>query len=161
MGKNWTTFEVLRQSRHDWLNKIQIIKGNLELNKIESAKGYIEEIIIECQQEARLSNLALPKFSELLMTANWSNWKFECEYEVIEVFEGFQALDQLLYEWTNDYFQMLEKQLDPFTENILTISLCQNEGMDISCSFHLQGKLKDLEVIEKFSIHIIRKRTKY
>ena len=22
MGKNWTTFEVLRQSRHDWLNKI-------------------------------------------------------------------------------------------------------------------------------------------
>ena len=47
MDKNWTTFEVLRQTRHDWLNKIQIIKGNLELNKIDRVKGYIEEIIIE------------------------------------------------------------------------------------------------------------------
>ena len=90
MEKNWTTFEILRQSRHDWLNKIQIIKGNLELNKPDRVKGYIEEIIIETQQEAKLSNLNMPKFSELLMTANWNNWKFECEYEVIEVFEGFQ-----------------------------------------------------------------------
>ena len=148
MDKNWTTFEVLRQARHDWLNKIQIIKGNLELNKIDSVKGYIEEIIIESQQDARLSNLNLPKFSELLMTANWNNWKFECEYEVIEVIEGFPKLDQLMYEWTNRYFHMLEKQLDPFLENILTISLCQNEGMDMSCSYHLQGKLNDLETLK-------------
>ena len=150
MNKNWTTFEVLRQARHDWLNKIQIIKGNLELNKVESVKGYIEEIIIETQQDARLSNLKLPKFGELLMTANWNNWKFECEYEVIEVFEGLQASDELMYEWTNRYFHMLDQQLDPFTENILTISIYQNKGMDMSCSYHLQGKLKDVESVKQF-----------
>lgn len=150
MNKNWTTVEVLRQTRHDWLNKIQIIKGNLELNKIDSVKGYIEEIIIESQQDARLSNLKLPKLSELLMTANWNNWKFECEYEVIEASEGFPQLDQLIYEWTNRYFHMLEKQLDPFTENILTVTLYQNEGMDISCSFHLLGKLNDVEGLKTF-----------
>ena len=160
MDKNWTTFEVLRQARHDWLNKIQIIKGNLELNKIESVKGYIEEIILESQQDARLSNLKLPKFSELLMTANWNNWRFECEYEVIEVFEGFPNLDKLIYEWTNRYFHMLEKQLDPFSENILTVSLCQSEGIDMSCSFHLQGKLKDLESLKSFLFTSLEKEQK-
>lgn len=157
MDKNWTTFEVLRQARHDWLNKIQIIKGNLDLNKIESVKGYIEEIILESQQDARLSNLKLPKFGELLMTANWNNWRFECEYEVIEVFEGFSNLDTLMYEWTKRYFHMLEKQLDPFSENILTVSLCKSEGIDMSCSFHLQGKLKDLESLKSFLFASIEK----
>lgn len=157
MDKKWTTFEVLRQSRHDWLNKIQIIKGNLELNKIDSVKGYIEEIIIESQQEAQLSNLNLPKLSELLMTANWNNWNFECEYEVIEVFVGFPELDKLMYEWTNRYFHMLEKQLDPFNENILTISISQNEGMDMTCSFHLQGQLNDVEALKSFLLTSLEK----
>ena len=91
------------------------------------------------------------------MTANWNNWKFECEYEVIEVFEGSQMLDNLLYAWTNDYFQMLEKQLDPFTENTLIISLCQTDGMDITCSYHLQGKLKDLELLKNFIFTSVQK----
>jgi stage 0 sporulation protein B (sporulation initiation phosphotransferase) len=142
MNEKWTTFEVLRQARHDWLNKIQIIKGNLELNNIERVKGYIEEIIIETQQDARLSSLKLPRFSELLMTANWNNWKFECEYEVMEVFQGFQELDELIYEWTNRYFHMLEQQLDSYSENIITISIYQNKGMDMGC--------------EKVSFYIVR-----
>jgi stage 0 sporulation protein B (sporulation initiation phosphotransferase) len=150
MNKNWTTVEVLRQARHDWLNKIQIIKGNLELNKIDRVKGYIEEIIIETQQDARLSSLKMPRFSELLMTANWNNWTFDCEYEIFEVFEGFQALDELMYQWTYQYFCLLEQQLDPFTENIITICLDENEEMDMRCSFHLQGKLKDQEVVGNF-----------
>lgn len=150
MDKNWTTVEVLRQARHDWLNKIQIIKGNLELNKIERVKGFIEEIIIETQQDARLSNLKMPKFSELLMTANWNNWTFDCEYEVIEVFEGFEALDELMYQWTYQFFYLLEQQLDPYIENILTVSICKNEETDMSCSFHLFGKLKDQEIVTNF-----------
>lgn len=150
MNKNWTTVEVLRQVRHDWLNKIQIIKGNLELNKIERVKGFIDEIIIETQQDARLSNLNLPKFSELLMTANWNNWTFHCEYEILETFEGSQALDELMFQWTNQFFYLLEKQLDPFTENMLTISMRQNEDSGMHCVFHLQGKFKDNESVNQF-----------
>ena len=33
--KEWNTVDVLRQVRHDWLNKLQLIKGNLDLNKME------------------------------------------------------------------------------------------------------------------------------
>ncbi|MGE7766749.1 Spo0B domain-containing protein [Peribacillus sp. NPDC096540] len=140
MDKNWTTIETLRQTRHDWLNRIQIIKGNLELNRIDRVKGIIDEIIIETQNEARLSSLNLPKFSEMLLTSNWNNGSFYCEYEIIDVFEGSTELDELMYRWTNDYFKVLEKNLDPFIENILAVSMCKKEVSDMRCSFHLQGR---------------------
>ena len=54
---------------------------------------------------------------------------------------------------------MLEKQLDPFTENMLTISICQNERMDLSCSLHLQGKLKDLESLLNFCTSLVKEQT--
>jgi stage 0 sporulation protein B (sporulation initiation phosphotransferase) len=113
-------------------------------------KGFIEEIIIETQQDARLSSLKMPEFSELLLTANWNNWMFDFEYEIMEVFEGFQALDELIYQWTYQFFHLLEQQIDPLTENSLTVSIYKNEEMDMSCSFHLQGKLKDEETITHF-----------
>ncbi|MCP1096193.1 sporulation initiation phosphotransferase B [Bacillaceae bacterium OS4b] len=114
MDKNWTTIETLRQTRHDWLNKIQIIKGNLELNRIDRVKGIIDEIIVETQNEARLSSLNLPKFTEMLLTSNWNNGSFYCDYEIIDVFEGSTEMDGLMYRWTNDFFKILDKNLDPF-----------------------------------------------
>lgn len=150
MDKSWTTVEVLRQTRHDWLNKIQIIKGNLELNKIDRVKGFIEEIIIETQQEARLSSLNMPKFSELLMTANWENWTFNFEYEIVDVFEASESMDELMYQWTRSYFQLLGEQLNPFTENMLTIEVSKKEIRNMCCSFHLQGKLKEQDTVTKF-----------
>ena len=35
MRKEWDTIEVLKHARHDWLNKLQLIKGNLSLIKID------------------------------------------------------------------------------------------------------------------------------
>lgn len=150
MDRNWTTVEVLRQTRHDWLNKIQIIKGNLELNKIDRVKGFIEEIIIETQQEARLSSLNMPKFSELLLTANWESWAFNCEYEIVDVFEASKSIDELMYQWTRGYFQLLGEQLDPFTENMLIIEISKKESKNMCCSFHLQGKLKEQDIVKEF-----------
>ena len=45
--KEWNTVEVLRHARHDWLNKLQLIKGNLDLNELDRAKEIINEIVIE------------------------------------------------------------------------------------------------------------------
>ncbi|MGE7759054.1 Spo0B domain-containing protein [Peribacillus sp. NPDC097895] len=150
MDKNWTTIETLRQTRHDWLNKIQIIKGNLELNRIDRVKGIIDEIIIETQNEARLSSLNLPKFTEMLLTSNWNNGSFYCEYEIIDVFEGSAEMDELMYRWTNDYFKILDKNLDPFFENILAVSMCKKEVSDMRCSFQMQGRFMDLSAVMEF-----------
>ncbi|WP_301294369.1 Spo0B domain-containing protein [Peribacillus frigoritolerans] len=112
MDKNWTTIETLRQTRHDWLNKIQIIKGNLELNRIDRVKGIIDEII--------------------------------------DVFEGSTEMDGLMYRWTNDFFKILDKNLDPFFENILAVSMCKKEESDMHCTFHMQGRFIDQSPVIEF-----------
>ena len=69
INKEWNTVELLRHVRHDWLNKLQLIKGNLDLNKIDRAKEIIAEIVIETQNETKLSNLNFPNFTLLLLNS--------------------------------------------------------------------------------------------
>lgn len=46
MSRDWSTLEVLRHARHDWLNQLQLIKANLSLGRTERANEIIEEIIL-------------------------------------------------------------------------------------------------------------------
>ncbi|PLS15643.1 sporulation protein [Bacillus sp. M6-12] len=149
MRKEWNTVEVLRHSRHDWLNKIQLIKGNLDLNKIDRVRMIIDEIIIEAQQEAKLSNLAMPKFSELLLTSNWSSKPFILEYEVMETFAGCPLLDECVFSWTENFFHMLSDALDPFWENSLHILISSSEE-NIRFSFDLQGRIMNEDSLRFF-----------
>ncbi|BBP91222.1 hypothetical protein BsIDN1_48400 [Bacillus safensis] len=49
--------DLLSRSRHDWMNKLQLIKGNLTLEKYDRVFEIIEEMVIEAQHESKLSNL--------------------------------------------------------------------------------------------------------
>ena len=75
------------------LNKLQLIKGNLDLNRIDRAKAYIDEIVIEAQHESKLSNLNLPLFASLLLRSNWEKHSFELEYEVLKDPEPLEMND--------------------------------------------------------------------
>ena len=68
MSENLTINEVFQYIRHDWLNRIQIIKGNIALGKMEQAEQVLDDIVMDMQQEIRLTNLRLPEFTELLLT---------------------------------------------------------------------------------------------
>lgn len=151
MEKEWTTVEILRHSRHDWLNKIQLIKGNLELSKPDRVKAIIDDIIIVAQHEAKISSIDMPKFSELLLTANWTYSVFQSEFEVIDLVQGTSVLDQMMYDWTKNFFQILEEQLDTYCENRLSINIDKNVSTDlIRFSFDIQGKIKDVSSIVEF-----------
>lgn len=104
MEKDWNMIEVLRHARHDWLNKIQLIKGNLSLNKTDRAKEIIDEIVVEAQQEARLSNMNLPGFASLLLTYNWENHYLQLEYEVLDDPIAGRLDDSVLSEWTGSFW---------------------------------------------------------
>jgi stage 0 sporulation protein B (sporulation initiation phosphotransferase) len=123
MKKQWHIVEVLRQSRHDWLNKIQLIKGNLALNKLDRVKEIIEEIVIETQQEAKLTNLNALEFAELLMTYNWQAQHFQLEYEVLGDVCDLSAYDEELANWCRQFFYVLEEHADGNGENHLSISI--------------------------------------
>lgn len=150
MDNEWTTVEILRHSRHEWLNKIQLIKGNLEIGRSDRVRAIIEEIIIESQHEARLSNLKMPQFGELLMTANWQSSAFRCEFEVIDTIKGCTKLDETITAWTRELFTILNESLDGFSENVLTVSIFETNTKNIRFTYDLEGTRKEDNSLRRF-----------
>lgn len=149
MDKDWNIVEVLRHSRHDWLNRLQLIKGNLDLNRIDRAKAVIDEIVFESQQEAKLSNMEVPQFAALLLKCNWESPSFLLEYEVLQDSEISRINDQQLTNWTSSFFSCLNQSVDEFQENHLSITIdSQNNG--VRFFFDFNGIIINREQLEQF-----------
>jgi stage 0 sporulation protein B (sporulation initiation phosphotransferase) len=149
MEKEWDIVEVLRHSRHDWLNRLQLIKGNLDLNRVDRVKSIIDEIIIEAQQESKLSNLHMSMFASLLLRSNWENNKFQLEYEILEITEPPFINEWFITTWTKSFFTCLNTAIDEFHENHLSITIDpQVDGTRFF--FDFSGIIKKKERIEQF-----------
>ncbi|WP_042459159.1 sporulation initiation phosphotransferase B [Neobacillus dielmonensis] len=149
MEKQWDIIEVLRHSRHDWLNKLQLIKGNLDLNRIDRVKEVIDQIVIEAQHETKLSNLGVPHFAALLLRTNWESRSFLLEYEVFEDGDSGKINDSALADWSNLFFSCLDQAVDVYQENHLSVTIDpQSEG--IRFFFDFSGIIRNSELIEKF-----------
>jgi stage 0 sporulation protein B (sporulation initiation phosphotransferase) len=149
MEKDWDIVKVLRHSRHDWLNKLQLIKGNLDLNRIDRVKEYIDEIVIEAQNEAKLSNFRLPMFASLLLRSNWEKHAFELEYEVLNDPTPVEINDYSLTTWIQSFFVCLDQAIEAFQENHLSITIDpQIEG--VRFFFDFSGIINKNELIEQF-----------
>lgn len=150
MKKDWDTLEVLKHARHDWLNKIQLIKGNLSLNKVDRVKDIIEEIICEARQESNLTNLNLPQFASSLLTCNWDQHSFQLDYEVNKTHNIHHLDDQLLANWTSRLFETLDASIEKFQENHLSVSI-QADEMETRFFFDFSGILTD----KSFLLHFL------
>lgn len=149
MEKEMNIIEVLRHSRHDWLNKLQLIKGNLDLNRTDRAKAVIDEIVVQAQHESKLSNLHIHSFAALLLKTNWENPAFILEYEVLEDAEPVAIKDENLTSWTKLFFICLNKAIEVFQENHLSITIePQLDG--IRFFFDFRGIIVNRKLIEKF-----------
>jgi stage 0 sporulation protein B (sporulation initiation phosphotransferase) len=149
MEKEWDIVEVLRHSRHDWLNRLQLIKGNLDLNRIDRAKAYINEIVIEAQHESKLSNFQLPLFASLLLRSNWEKHLFLLEYEVLNDIEAVKVNDVILSNWTKTFFICLDQAIEAFQENHLSITI-QPQSKGVRFFFDFSGIIIKKELIEQF-----------
>lgn len=149
MKTDWDVIEVLRYARHDWLNKIQLLKGNLALNKIDRAKEIINEIVAEAQAEAKLSNLNIPQFASLLLTYNWENHSFQIEYDVLDGTITGDLNDEELTNWTCSFFACLNSAIKPFYENYLSVTIVpQMDGTRFF--FDFRGIITNKERLEDF-----------
>lgn len=146
MKDNWSLVEVMRHARHDWLNKLQLIKGNLDLNRLDQAKRMIEDIVLESHQEARLSNLLLPGFAELLITFNWDRHSFTLEYEVVEAHGPLRLDDARLTDWCRTFFSAVESVISPIHDNHLYIGIEHGEE-GVRFLFQFNGTIEQPEVL--------------
>ena len=149
INKDWNKIELLRHVRHDWLNKLQLIKGNLDLNKIDRTKEIISEIVIEAQNETKLSNLHFPNFTLLLLTHNWEQNMFQIDFEVINDIKCKVIDDDLLTNWVSAFFSQLNKALKPFAENQLSLTI-EPEEQGIRFFLDFCGTIENIECIQHF-----------
>jgi len=145
METKWTTIDLLRHSRHDWLNKIQLIKGNLALGKMDRVSGLIEEIIIDAKQEAKLSNLDMPCLAELLLTGNWRHYTFELGFEIIDDIDGFAEQDRSLTGFMLDFFEALNQQVTGSSVHTLIVMISSSEEASLRIGFDFQGRVNSVE----------------
>ena len=144
MDKKWTVLDALRHSRHDWLNRLQLVKAHLSLGSAERVHELIEEFVGESQQEARLMNLKIPLFAELLLTYSWEPQPCSLEYEILSDIHTLSHLDEELTAWTKRFLSVLHPCLDQRKENHLCVTVDQEEE-DIRFFFDFRGKLTSIE----------------
>lgn len=151
MKKDWMTVEVLSHSRHDWLNKIQLIKGNLSLHNYDRVNEIINDIVIEAQCEARLSQLHTPQFAALLLTCNWNNYSFQLDFEVLEASNMNQMSinDCMLTNWTSSFFECLQQAVKEFADNHLSITI-ERQPSGTCFFFDFRGIIKNRDILNEF-----------
>ncbi|MCV9885230.1 sporulation initiation phosphotransferase B [Metabacillus halosaccharovorans] len=140
---------ILSHSRHDWMNKLQLIKGNLSLQKYDRVQEILEEIVIEAQQESKLCNLQLPLFASYLMTFNWSNHHFLLEYEVLGETRNISQYDKPITQWSKEFLEILDHIVDYSGENRVCITLHtgHTSGETVRFFFDFEGIIKEKEQV--------------
>jgi len=142
MSEQLNVIDVIQNTRHDWLNRIQLIKSYISLGKLDQADRVINGIILDTQNEARLTNMQLPQFAVLLLTHNWGKRAFRIEYEILDNFQSNLLDDTLLSNWTRDFFDELDRCANPLYENQLyiTVELLNDH---VHFLFHYNGWLEN------------------
>lgn len=142
MDKEWNAVDILRHSRHDWLNKLQLIKGNLALERLDRVNEIIEEIIMDSKNESKLTNLKAPQLAALLMLFNWGERYFFLEFEILGDERNLSHLDEEITTWFIGFLNNVNNVIKPFAENNLILSI-QLSDEEIRFIFDFRGIIED------------------
>ncbi|MDQ0339505.1 signal transduction histidine kinase [Caldalkalibacillus uzonensis] len=107
----------LRHYRHDILNHIQMVKGYIQLGRLDDVKRYIDHIVLQAHQESLLSQLGDPELAYLLLTYNYRrDNKLNLDVEVNLDAEQMQQIGQSgrhVFHMVNQLLQLVETGCDP------------------------------------------------
>lgn len=59
--------EVIQSQRHDFLNHLQVISGLLQLNKVDRAREYIDQVSLEAAQYSKTTQVSIPEVTAALL----------------------------------------------------------------------------------------------
>lgn len=74
--------EIISVQRHDFLNHIQVISGFLQLNKIEQARKYINEAVMQINRFGEIIHLKPPEVAAALLEARNQAAKYGVEIDL-------------------------------------------------------------------------------
>lgn len=149
MKQNWMIVEALSHSRHDWLNKLQLIKGNLALGKVGQAENIIDGIIVEAQNESRVCNLKLPQFAEFLLLFNWQGYHYKLEFEIIDELGSLTVDDDAICEWMEYLTAILNASVVPLHDNLLYLMI-EGDKNEVRFFFEFTGALQKIDAVTQW-----------
>ena len=148
-----TLQEVLRNSNHDLLNHLLLIRMNLDLNRVDEAKKIIHDIAESCKMFSVTNNLGLTNTALWIQMFKWRYpaimLQLHCDIE--------SPVDPI---WDEAIEQYLEKtiihiydKLDPFEEQIMKMYISSTEDR-FSIIVHLLGHWAAKELKMDSKLHI-------
>ncbi|TDQ37971.1 Spo0B C-terminal domain-containing protein [Aureibacillus halotolerans] len=140
--KKWSSVELIRHYRHEWLNKLQIIHGNLQLNNTAEAERIVEQIIHATINESNLTNTGMDRLTEYLLTFSWTTRVCLIDYEVIGEVREIKTLDDAIYTFVSSFVDTIEHNADTSKEQWVAVTLeLASDG--VHCNLSFEGKLVD------------------
>ena len=138
MNQKEEVIEALQYSRHDWLNRLQLIKGNIALKRIDRVEQLIDEITSQMRSESVLTSLSAVELTHLLLTYNWSANRFQLQYELDIDPQRVMIDDKLVTSLLNRLFLKLNEHCNECSDNLLKLELI-GLNQQLQINFALTG----------------------
>ena len=126
MNDKLTVAEALKHARHDFLNKLQLIKINADLGKTDRISGLIRDFADIAQVQSCLENLRMPETEEWLLTAGWRFPDMEFHLECAGL-EAPSAYDTEIRDFLEMLFHSVCESYTGETEASCTLRMCGDE----------------------------------
>jgi stage 0 sporulation protein B (sporulation initiation phosphotransferase) len=140
MTNSKDVLEALRHTRHDWLNVMQLIKGNLALKRYDRIEHIIETVTQKSVSESKLSSMGVPSTATYLLTFNWSAQALKLDIDVVGEIKSLASHDQILKQICETIIEYLSVSGANDSENTLLLTfLFKDHTCEITFDYH--GKL--------------------
>lgn len=147
--------EILRTAHHDFINQLQLVKINLDLNRIDEAKKIIENYCSQYKNFSNLNNFNWPKTVEWIQTFQYRFPSIEFVLKSNVAMAPKVKKDEETVEYLEKMIQHVYPHLDPLTEQTLLLTV-ESNGEIATITFDLHGKWN----VEPFKTEPFEKKLK-
>ncbi|ARK29193.1 Spo0B C-terminal domain-containing protein [Halalkalibacter krulwichiae] len=144
MKNQLDVIQALRQSRHDWLNIMQLIKGNLALKRYDRIEEIIEQVTQQSICESKISEIQASSVAYFLLTYNWFSNKMKLEIDVAGEVFSLEKEEVRLLRLCEEITEKLTNDCTIENENNLLITFLFTD-YDCEVTFDFQGTLTKKE----------------
>lgn len=153
--ENLTIKEALKYARHDFLNELQLVLLNVDLDQKEAARKNILRITERMREESMLDKLGLPAVETWIHTFVWLHPTFSKTLTTEIVHGDRKTNDADVVSYLDQLFQEIERRIDPSSDYETDIRVYASET-SWSLQFTIQGdfqrKLELPESLNDFTI---------
>lgn len=146
---NYRPADVLKYSRHDHMNELQIIKAYADLGHYERIKPKIDQYIQRAAQESRMTALVIPDFVEWALTYNWASPKAPVVWSVESIEASWSDIESVMLSCAVALLEGLEARIPLGPEHELFGELRGPQDRHILFSY--DGIKLEQEVLEELT----------